>query len=133
MAHWKYVSIETVLRTLKIDFFTFKEMVQDGKIEMKSDIKDRIFAEIITTSSFNKCTQSYAQKQQMQPTVTPSKITDELINSVKSWAKQQESISVGFVQRTFKIGYNKASILIEILERDGILKAGHDKYKEVIK
>ena len=78
---------------------------------------------------------------QIEPLVSP-KIAEETTHPFKfngdydnviEWVKQQEIISVGRLQRQFKLGYNKGCDLLGKLKWDGIINPNNDKgYYKVI-
>lgn len=59
---------------------------------------------------------------------------DELYEKVVEFAIENEEISVSLVQRQFRIGYNRASRIVEDMEKNGIVsKSDGSKPRKVIK
>ncbi len=46
---------------------------------------------------------------------------DALYGQVRAFVEEQGKVSISLVQRRFKIGFNKAAVLVEQLEQDGII------------
>ncbi len=46
---------------------------------------------------------------------------DDLYDEVRSFVQEQDKASISFIQRRFKIGFNRAANLMEQLEREGII------------
>ncbi|MGW8184992.1 MAG: DNA translocase FtsK [Candidatus Moraniibacteriota bacterium] len=49
------------------------------------------------------------------------KIEDELYDEVKAFAIENGKISPALIQRKFRIGYNRSALLIDVLEKDGVV------------
>lgn len=47
--------------------------------------------------------------------------TDELYEEVIEYARQVGEISISLIQRKFKIGYNRAARIMDLLEQDGLV------------
>ena len=59
---------------------------------------------------------------------------DDLYEQVVDFAYENEEISVSLVQRQFRIGYNRASRIVEDMEKNGIVgKSDGSKPRKVLK
>lgn len=59
---------------------------------------------------------------------------DELYEKVVEFAQENEEISVSLVQRQFRIGYNRASRIVDDMEKNGVVsKSDGSKLRKVIK
>ena len=59
---------------------------------------------------------------------------DELYDKVVDFAYENEEISVSLVQRQFRIGYNRASRIVDDMEKNGIVgKSDGSKPRKVLK
>ncbi len=47
--------------------------------------------------------------------------SDNLYGQVRAFVEEQGKVSISLVQRRFKIGFNKAAVMVEQLEQDGII------------
>jgi S-DNA-T family DNA segregation ATPase FtsK/SpoIIIE len=54
-------------------------------------------------------------------------MNDPLYNEIRKYVQKQDKISVSYLQRKFKIGYNRASKIVECLEDNGTVSL-RDKY-----
>ncbi len=60
--------------------------------------------------------------------------TDALYDEVVLFAQEREDISISLVQRRFKIGYNRAARIIEMLEAHGVIApASGSKMRKIIR
>ena len=50
------------------------------------------------------------------------KLEDDLYDEVKAYTIKRGKISTASIQRKFRVGYNRASDLIEMLERRGVIE-----------
>lgn len=57
----------------------------------------------------------------LSTTSEPSEETDELLDKVIEFAKGKEKLSISMLQRYFRIGFNRASRLMDALEAKGIV------------
>ncbi len=58
---------------------------------------------------------------------------DDYIERAKEIITQSGKISISYLQRQLSVGYNKASIIIESLEKDGFLSApDNNGHREIV-
>jgi recombination associated protein RdgC len=58
---------------------------------------------------------------------------DELYDSVVAFVKEERLGSVTAIQRKFKLGYNRASRIVEMMEANGVVSApAHNGHREVL-
>ena len=56
---------------------------------------------------------------------------DELYNSAVAFAIERESLTIASVQRKFRIGYNRATNLLSLMEHYGVTSSCHNGYYKV--
>ncbi|XKY37874.1 DNA translocase FtsK [Enterovibrio sp. 27052020O] len=58
---------------------------------------------------------------------------DDYYDQAVSWVKEERRASVSGIQRKFKIGYNRAARLVEMMEAQGVVSApSSDSTREVL-
>lgn len=99
----------------------------DYTVEQQKAEYDAAFLNLEASSTMDK---SASQKEDMEQIEDDD---DELYNDVVTFVVEQQKASASLLQRRFKVGYNRAARIIDLLEERGIIgPANGSKPREVL-